>query len=150
MIIISHRGNLDGSNPSRENQPIYINEALSAGFHVEIDVWLSGNNYYLGHDRPEYIIPEEYLFTPNLWLHCKNIQSLDALALEPEINCFAHDKDDYVLTSRSYLWCFPNVNTKLTSNCIGILPERVKGWDISNAAGICTDFPIEYKEKLKL
>ena len=38
MILISHRGNLDGVNPDRENSPTYIKEAISSGFDVEIDV----------------------------------------------------------------------------------------------------------------
>ena len=39
MILISHRGNLKGINPQRENEPLYIVEALEKGFDVEIDVW---------------------------------------------------------------------------------------------------------------
>ena len=140
MIYIAHRGNTSGPNPSRENQPNYINEALALGYHVEIDVWLSGNNYYLGHDRPEYIVSDEFLLTPNLWIHCKNLSALDSLILEPEINCFGHDKDDYVLTSKSYLWCFPNIKNRLTPNCIAVLPEKISGWDISKAGGICSDY----------
>jgi hypothetical protein len=144
-IFIAHRANISGPNPSRENQPTYISEALNLGYHVEIDVWLSGNNFYLGHDRPEYVISKEFLLTPNLWLHCKNIQALDALILEPEINCFAHDKDDYVLTSLAYIWCFPNFKTRLTSNSIAVLPERVPGWRLDGCAGICSDRIEEYR-----
>jgi hypothetical protein len=143
-IFIAHRANISGPNPSRENQPTYISEALNLGYHVEIDVWLSGNNFYLGHDRPEYMVSEEFLLTPNLWLHCKNIQALDALILAPDVNCFAHDKDDYVLTSKSYLWVYPR-KCLLTGNCIAVLPERVKDWDISKATGICSDNIQEYR-----
>lgn len=149
LLLISHRGNISGPNPSRENQPTYINEALYKGYHVEIDVWLSGNNFYLGHDRPEYIVSEEFLLTtPNLWIHCKNIQALDFLALEPEVNCFAHDKDDYVLTSKSYIWCYPDIKNRLTSNSIAVMPERVPGWRLNGCAGICSDFVDDYKRKM--
>ena len=34
MILISHRGNLTGKNPERENHPDYIKEALDLGFDV--------------------------------------------------------------------------------------------------------------------
>ncbi len=39
MILISHRGNINGKNEIRENSIFYIMEALSMGFDVEIDVW---------------------------------------------------------------------------------------------------------------
>ena len=61
MILISHRGNLDGKNESEENNPIYIEEALNAGYEVEIDVWYDGEQLYLGHDNPEYEIELEFL-----------------------------------------------------------------------------------------
>ena len=37
MKLISHRGNIDGPQPDRENSPNYINEAIEAGYNVEID-----------------------------------------------------------------------------------------------------------------
>ena len=39
MILISHRGNIDGVNKLKENKINYINEAIKNGFDVEIDVW---------------------------------------------------------------------------------------------------------------
>ena len=39
MKLIAHRGNIDGPNPERENSPEYIEEALKAGYDVEVDVW---------------------------------------------------------------------------------------------------------------
>ena len=38
---IAHRGNVNGKNESRENSPDYIMEAISLGFYVEIDVYIS-------------------------------------------------------------------------------------------------------------
>ena len=38
MILISHRGNIDGKNEVWENHPKYIIEALEAGYDFEIDV----------------------------------------------------------------------------------------------------------------
>ena len=38
MILISHRGNLNGKS-NMENRPGHINKALWQGFDVEIDVW---------------------------------------------------------------------------------------------------------------
>ena len=38
MILISHRGNLDGKELSFENRPDYIDKAIRHGFDVEIDI----------------------------------------------------------------------------------------------------------------
>ena len=39
MILIAHRGNIDGINTSKENHPDYIKSALDSGFYAEIDLW---------------------------------------------------------------------------------------------------------------
>ncbi len=144
-IFISHRGNISFSNPSRENQPTYINEALNLGYHVEIDVWLLGSKYYLGHDKPEYVVSPQLFSHYRVWSHCKNLAALDALTKNPEANCFSHNTDDYVLTSKSYIWCFPNSKTKLTNNCIAALPERTTSWNLDECAGICSDNIEEFR-----
>ena len=57
MILIAHRGNLNGKT-NRENQPEYIQEALVQDFDVEIDVWYIEDEFWLGHDIPQYKIEE--------------------------------------------------------------------------------------------
>lgn len=146
--MISHKGNLHGPNPRRENQPKYLNEAMDAGYNIEVDAWLLNNIFYLGHDKPEYIVNERFFENDKVWVHCKNIQALDCLIINPEVNCFAHDQDDFVLTSRSYIWAYPKKQF-ITNNTIAVMPERVKNWDISKAAGICTDYVIEYEQRIK-
>ena len=68
---ISHRGNLQGPNPERENEPAYIEEAIKAGFDVEIDVWMVNNELFLGHDEPKYKISPDFLLNhqDKLWCH---------------------------------------------------------------------------------
>ena len=61
MKLISHRGNISGPNPERENHPEYIFEVLQAGYDVEIDVWFVDNKFMLGHDEPQYEFPFELL-----------------------------------------------------------------------------------------
>jgi hypothetical protein len=51
MILISHRGNINGKQPSKENHPLYIFEAIKQGFQVEIDVWFIDGKFKLGHDN---------------------------------------------------------------------------------------------------
>jgi len=61
MILISHRGNINGKNPTRENSPDYIMETISMGYDVEIDIWLIDNDLFLGHDNPQYKIDIDWL-----------------------------------------------------------------------------------------
>ena len=56
MILISHRGNTEGCNEKKENSPDYIDNAISLGFDVEIDVRYLNGDLYLGHDLPQYKI----------------------------------------------------------------------------------------------
>lgn len=148
FILIAHRGNLHGPNPKRENQPKYLLETLELGYNVEVDVWLLNNIFYLGHDKPEYIVNERFFENDKVWVHCKNLTALDCLISNPEVHCFGHDKDDFVLTNRSYLWCYPKMQM-LTANCIAVMPERVPHWNLKNCGGICTDYVIEFETRIK-
>jgi hypothetical protein len=42
MYLISHRGNINGIQKSKENDPNYINKAIESGFDVEVDVRYTG------------------------------------------------------------------------------------------------------------
>ena len=54
MIIIAHRGLLEGPNKELENSPAQIEKAIDENFNVEVDVRYIDREYYLGHDGPEY------------------------------------------------------------------------------------------------
>ncbi len=69
MILISHRGNLNGVIVERENSIDYVEEALSQGFDVEIDVWDIFGSYFLGHDEPKYLVKKDFLKIDGLWCH---------------------------------------------------------------------------------
>lgn len=171
MIYIAHRGNLDGPIPEKENHPDYLTAALESGFHVEVDVWLVGNDVYLGHDGPEYeatkyfqyqglwwkynanhTVPSwhgDILYTPPpaLWIHCKNYEAL-ADRWYFHGHKFSHDQDNFALTSSGYIWTYPR-NLPLGRDSIAVMPERVPEWDLSKALGICTDFPKKYSKELE-
>jgi hypothetical protein len=146
MIIISHRSNLKGPQTAKygENHPSSIKWALYDGFNVEVDVWYENGKYILGHDKPEYEVDELVLINPLLWLHCKNIEALYKLYEHHQMNSFFHDEDDCVYTSNRFLWCYPQ-NIQLNNKSVACLPENVPGWDVSQAYGICTDFPLKWK-----
>lgn len=138
MIIISHRGNINGADPQTENTPGQIKKALDLGFFVEVDVWGSSSRLWLGHDKPgEHTIG----LSPRIYYHCKNLQAAVLLYSE-EVEYFIHDSDKYVLTSTGKLWTYPG--NELSYISIAVLPETCEGWDIKNAFGVCTDYPLNY------
>jgi hypothetical protein len=142
MIYISHRGNLNGRNIERENDPIYITKAIQGGFNVEIDVWYKNNDFYLGHDMPLYRIPNlDFLKNDKLWCHAKNIDALNEM-LKEDIHCFWHQEDDVTLTSKGYMWTYPG--KKLKSKSIVVDPENYieKWWNhkFEKISGICSNY----------
>ena len=78
MKLISHRGNISSKQPSFENSPSYIREALAAGYSVEADFWYKDDQWFLGHDEPEYKVNEIewYLFNLKMFMHAKDIPTL--------------------------------------------------------------------------
>ena len=147
MILISHRGNLEGKT-DRENQPDYIMEALSSGFDVEIDVWSLTGRYLLGHDAPLHIVGKRFLQNDNLWWHAKNIQALESMLID-NIHCFWHQEDDVTLTSKGYMWTYPG--KPLTEKSISVLPESQEKESgllqltENKCAGICSDTIARFK-----
>ena len=140
MFFISHRGNLDGINKQDENKPNYILNALKKNFDVEIDIWYINGSFFLGHDKPDFYINEEFLNNKKIWFHAKNIEALDQLNTR-DLNCFWHQNDDVVLTSKGFLWTYPGKH--LTKNSICVLPE-ISNSSIVDCAGVCSDYIIKY------
>jgi len=137
-LFIAHRGNTDGPNPSRENHPSYIQEALDKGYFVEVDVWLQNGKLSLGHDCPQYETTIEFLRSSDyIVCHAKNAEALKLLVLE-DLHCFGHDQDDVVLTSRKWLWTFPG--KPLTSKSVAVMPECEKKWDLTKCFAVCSDY----------
>ncbi len=146
MKIISHRGNISGPNPEKENSIPYIKKALTAGYEVEVDVWKINSNFFLGHDLPQYEVNINFLENKKLWCHAKNILALQSL-LDRGIRCFWHQEDDCTITSDGVIWTYPG--KELTENSICVMPELAEYSDseIRKCLGICTDFPDRYKNK---
>jgi len=136
MKIISHRGNISGPNPSKENNPEQISKVLKLGFDCEIDVWFVDGYFYLGHDNPHYKIEYSFLNQPGLWIHCKNLEALGYVPINS--NYFWHEEDDYTLTSKRYIWTYPN--KKVDTNCI--IVDNNQDWIKKNynCFGVCTDY----------
>jgi hypothetical protein len=142
MILISHRGNISGPNPKLENTISYIEQAITQGFDVEIDVckW-DGEYFYLGHDEPGEAVPPSWFYFKPIWAHAKDHTSLTEL-IKRGIHCFWHNTDRYTLTSQGYIWAYPGEPGG--ENCISVHPEQQKDW--KKFAGICSDNVKHYKE----
>ncbi|KAI8586030.1 hypothetical protein BDZ88DRAFT_430477 [Geranomyces variabilis] len=145
-VIIAHRGNLNGPDKSRENTLDFIDEAIAAGFEVEVDVWLVGDRLHLGHDGPELAISPSDLErrASHLWCHAKNVQALSyLLKRSASFRSFSHDTDDYVITSDQRIWAFPG--KELIPGSIAVMPERVpEQRGIWECHAICTDYAALY------
>jgi len=143
MKLISHRGNTKGRKIENENDPQYIYEALNLGFDCEIDVWFENDQFYLGHDEPKYKIKEEFLTQNQLWCHAKNLQALHSMLENKNIHCFWHQSDDFTLTSKGYIWTYPN--KELTKKSICMTNEFKTNDEVSKCFGVCSDEISKYK-----
>lgn len=144
MILISHRGNINGRIIEMENKPKYIDDTIKLGFNVEIDMWWIDDRIYLGHDEPQYEVNNEWLENRinKLWIHCKNTELLNWIRNTP-LHYFWHENDTVTLTSKNYIWVYPSKQPIVGS--IAVLPE-INNDDISKCIGICSDYIEKYKK----
>ena len=140
MKIISHRGNVRGPIPHRENRPSYIDCAIGNGYDVEIDVRLIEGQLWLGHDEPQYKVEHSWLQPRKeyLWIHCKDL----AAAKESwEYQSFCHTSDPYTYTSTGKIWLH-DLSMKIDNNVIIPMIDDI---DYAPMKGqpyaICTDYP---------
>ena len=138
MILISHRGNLNGRE-SEENNPYKLDMLLDLGYNIEIDVWLNDNKFFLGHDSPEYRVSLDYLQNDLLWCHAKNLLSLEIM-LKEGVHCFWHQADDFTLTSRGFIWTYPNKPVSKKNIIVCQTLEDTIYYSKRDVAGICSDY----------
>lgn len=149
MRYIAHRGLINGPDKDLENKPEQIKYVLSKGYDCEIDLWRKGQEWWLGHDKPQYKVDEEFVRQDGLWIHCKNLEALYMLSTSTDFlyTYFWHQNDDFTLTSDGYIWTYPN--KELSNISIAVLPElHPDYWNyikLIDLFAVCTD----YVEKLK-
>jgi len=147
MILISHRGNINGRIKEVENQPDYIDNAIKLGYDVEIDIWAIEGTFHLGHDEPQYGITLDWLNErkDRLWIHCKNIEAVEFFNLLFETyNYFWHQEDTITLTSKGFIWAYPGKQP--INRSIAVMPELFND-DISQCLGICSDRIFNFKNQ---
>jgi hypothetical protein len=144
MILISHRGNINGRIEEAENRPDYIDDTIKLGYDVEVDIWFINHEWFLGHDEPQYKIDITWLEgrAHKLWVHCKNVEALEFLNKHQyEINYFWHQEDTATLTSKNFIWAYPGKQP--IKNSIAVMPELFND-GLSSCIGICSDFIAQY------
>jgi hypothetical protein len=147
MILISHRGNTNGKFESWENEPTYIDKAMSKGYDVEVDVWYKNSTLWLGHDKPDYGVDFKWFRDrlSKLWVHCKNIEAvLYFKECGYDINFFWHETDTLTLTSNGYIWVYPGKQP--IKNSISVMPE-INNDNTIDCLGICSDYIEKYQNK---
>jgi len=132
-----------GRIPNNENNPNYIDEAINAGFDVEVDMWWVDGRVYLGHDNPQYEVDNEWLVdrADKLWVHCKNVELLNWIR-STILHWFWHENDTMVLTSKNYMWVHSGKQPIVGS--IAVMPE-IHNESISKCIGVCSDYINNYK-----
>lgn len=143
MLKIAHRGNFQGQNRELENSFSYLEAALDSEYHIEVDIRYLDNNWWLGHDEPDYKVTEQQLDRlpwTRTWYHAKNFGALELLA-QRGLNVFAHDNDKFALTSRGFYWTalreYENKNmVVMVSNPTPKILQELK---TRNVYGICCD-----------
>jgi hypothetical protein len=146
MKLISHRGNINGRFESWENEPTYIDFAIKEGYDVEVDVWYVDSIFYLGHDKPQYVVDLRWFRDRllHLWVHCKNLDAVSFFNnVSYDVNYFWHQEDTLTLTSKKYIWVYPGKQP--IKNSISVLPE-INNDNISECIGVCSDYIVNYKK----
>jgi len=137
MKFIAHRGNILGPNVEYENTPGYILSAIDSGYDVEVDVWYINGKIMLGHDEPTHETTLDFLQRDEIWAHAKNLPSLEYL-LNNTVHCFWHENDERTLTSRNYIWTYPDKDT-VPNSVLVVLTEHLNLKD-KNIYAVCGDY----------
>lgn len=153
MRIIAHRGLLEGpDNFDKENNPKHLDEMHKEyAFDAEIDLRMKDGDLYLGHDKADYKITLAWLKARKhwLWIHCKDVKSLSFMSNHHKtFNYFFHGVDQYVITSKGYIWAYPGSpltpDPESENRFVAVLPEQ--GYndynDVMKSFAICTDYPV--------
>ncbi len=151
MILISHRGNVDGVKQHRENTLSYIEEAIQLGYDVEIDLRVKGGKTFLGHDTPDHPVSLEWLEERKhkLWIHAKDVHAL-VFCKENNLKYFFHEKEEQTLISNGLIWTHDLDNVTRYS-VIPLISDKLNLKDFSkfkNCHAICSDFVKHYKNIL--
>ena len=151
MKLISHRGNIRGPIPDKENRPSYIDCAIGNGYDVEIDVNYVNGELWLGHDEPQYKVTHTGIQERSqyLWLHCKDFESAKECW---KYQAFCHSGDPFVFTSNNKIWLHGENESIYTLDDMTLIPvineQESTSFHTANGIpfGVCTDYPAILKD----
>jgi hypothetical protein len=140
-ILIANLGNINGAQPEKENRFAYVQAALSAGWHVCVNVVFYQGSFLLPFDGGFNIAQPGFFSKQRVWSRCFDGETLDALC-----NIGAHaffDSDTPTLTSAQFIWT--PAPRELAARSIAFLPETSPGWiEKFEPAGLCSNSPARY------
>lgn len=144
MILISHRGNITGRIPEVENQPDYIQDTITLGYDVEIDVRMKEGQLYLGHDYAQYKVELEWLMErrDKLWIHTKDFESLDLL-IDKGLRVFFHEQERQTIINNTNLIWSHDLGSISSKSIIPLLDTQSieqYGYLAQNVYGVCSDY----------
>jgi hypothetical protein len=105
---IAHRGNLTGRQPAEENRLEYLLHAYNECGAIECDIRTHDGKLYYGHDEPIELVDTNLILQYQWYCHAKDLDSLCTL-LAMGAHVFWHQQDTITLTSKGYIWCYPDV-----------------------------------------
>lgn len=154
MLFISHRGNLNGPLPERENSPDYVDEAIAAGFIVEVDLTIEDGWPILGHKNQRYPVSWSWLHhrAKHLLLHLKNTPAVWDISRYTRFHYFCNEKDEFSLTSRGYIlyWSRNVKNDTVNRYCLLPFIDKETLWKypqlVHGAGGVISDYAKPLKE----
>lgn len=143
---ICHRGNVKGPVKELENNFGILIQRSIQGERVELDVWYHENNLWLGHDKPEYKVTLDWLISDKRRLiHAKDGKTFEHLVQEAgkralDIHVFYHTEEDYILTNKGLIICYPG--KPLLEGSLCMMPERASYSceELQKSFSICSDF----------
>jgi hypothetical protein len=71
-----------------------------------------------------------------LWMHAKNHQAFEILIRYQSFNVFWHQTDDFALTTKGYLWCYPGIGP--LDRSVAFMPEK-DAPNLDKYYAICSD-----------
>lgn len=142
---ICHRGNLTGSIKELENNFGILIQRSIQGHRVEVDVWYHEQCLWLGHDKPEYKITLDWLVScKRRLIHAKDGKTFEYLLQEAgkralDLHIFYHTEEDYVLTNKGLVICYPG--KPLLEGSLCMMPERASysPVELQQSFAICSD-----------
>ena len=143
MILISHRGNITGRIPDSENRPVYIQDTITLGYDVEIDVRMKESQLYLGHDYAQYRVELEWLLErkDKLWIHTKDFESLDLL-IDKGLRIFFHEQErQTIINNTNLIWShdLESVSNKSIIPLLDLQSINKYGYLAQDVYGVCSD-----------